>query len=39
MFLDGSSKLNKDFDVLKKDFDTLLSGVKKDGLKLNVDIF
>jgi phospholipid/cholesterol/gamma-HCH transport system substrate-binding protein len=39
MFLDRSSKLNKDFDVLKKDFDTLLSGVKKDGLKLNVDIF
>ena len=39
MFLDESSKLNKNFDILKKDFDALLSGVKKDGLKLNVDIF
>ena len=39
MFLDKSSKFHKDFDLLQKDFDALLSGVKKDGLKLNVDIF
>ncbi len=38
-FLDESSKMNKDFEVLKKDVDAMLRGVKKDGLKLNVDIF
>lgn len=39
MFRDKSSQLNKNLDLLQKDFDALLSGVKKDGLKLNVDIF
>ena len=39
MFRDEHSKLNKEFDLLQKDFDAMLSGVKKDGLKLNVDIF
>ena len=39
MFCDESSKLNKNLDLLQKDFDAMLSGVKKDGLKLNVDIF
>ena len=39
MFRDESSKLNKNLDLLQKDFDAMLSGVKKDGLKLNVDIF
>jgi phospholipid/cholesterol/gamma-HCH transport system substrate-binding protein len=39
LFRDESSKINREFDLLKKDFDSLLEGVKKDGLKLNVDIF
>ena len=39
MFRDEHSKLNKEFDLLQKDFDAMLSSVKKDGLKLNVDIF
>jgi len=39
MFRDESSKLNKDFDILQKDFNDMLDGVKKEGLKLNVDIF
>ena len=39
MFRDEHSKLNKEFDLLQKDFDAMLSAVKKDGLKLNVDIF
>ena len=38
-FRDETSRLNKDLDNLKKDFEAMLSGVKKDGLKLNVDIF
>ena len=39
MFRDKASRLNKDFDSLKKDFEEMLDGVKKEGLKLNVDIF
>jgi len=39
MFRDESSKLNRDFEALKKDFDALINGVKADGLKLNIDIF
>ena len=39
LFQDESSKVNREFDKLKKDFDSLIEGVKKDGLKLNVDIF
>ena len=39
MFRDESSRLNHDFESLKKDFDALINGVKADGLKLNVDIF
>ena len=39
MFRDKASQLNKDFDSLKKDFEEMLDGVKKEGLKLNVDIF
>ena len=38
-FLDESSKLKVDFDALRHDFDTMLNDVKKNGLKLNVDIF
>ena len=39
MFRDESSRLNRDFEALKKDFDALINGVKADGLKLNIDIF
>ena len=39
LFRDESSKINREFDKLKKDFETMIEGVKKDGLKLNVDIF
>ena len=39
MFRDKASRLNKDFDSLKKNFEEMLDGVKKEGLKLNVDIF
>ena len=39
LFLKESSRLNKDFDKLKADFEALFEGVKKNGLKLNVDIF
>ena len=39
MFLDESSKLKKNFDTLQKDFDLLFKDLKKNGLKLNVDIF
>ena len=39
MFLDEASKLKVDFDALRNDFDTMLSDLKKNGLKLNVDIF
>ena len=39
MFKEESSRLNENFDTLKGDFDALLDGVKKSGLKLNVDIF
>ena len=39
VFRDKASQLNKDFDSLKKDFEEMLDGVKKEGLKLNVDIF
>jgi len=38
-FLDESSRLNKDIEILKNDFETMLKTVKKTGLKLNVDIF
>lgn len=39
MFLDEASKLKVDFDALRNDFDVMLSDLKKNGLKLNVDIF
>ena len=39
LFRDESSKINREFDKLKKDFESMIEGVKKDGLKLNVDIF
>ena len=39
LFRDESSEINREFDKLKKDFETMIEGVKKDGLKLNVDIF
>ena len=39
MFKDESSSLNRDFDVLAKDFNDMIAEVKKSGLKLNVDIF
>ena len=39
LFLEESSRLNKDFDQLKTDFDAMFEGVKQSGLKLNVDIF
>ena len=39
LFRDESSGINREFDALKKDFDSMLEGVKKNGLKLNVDIF
>lgn len=39
MFRDESSRLNRNFEALKKDFDALINGVKADGLKLNIDIF
>ena len=39
LFRDESFKINREFDKLKKDFETMIEGVKKDGLKLNVDIF
>ena len=39
MFFDESSKINKDFDDLKKNFESMLEELKKTGLKLNVDIF
>ena len=38
-FRNESSQLNKDFELLKKDFESMIEGVKKSGLKLNVDIF
>ena len=34
-----SSEINEEVDRLKKNFDALIEGVKKSGLKLNVDIF
>ena len=39
MFKDESSSLNRDFDMLAKDFNDMIAEVKKSGLKLNVDIF
>ena len=39
LFRDESSRINREFDKLKKDFESMIEGVKKDGLKLNVDIF
>ena len=39
LFRKESSKINKEFDLLKTDFDALFEGLKKSGLKLNVDIF
>ena len=38
-FRNETSQLNKDFDTLAKDFNTMLTGVKKSGLKINLDIF
>ena len=38
-FKDDSSKLNKELDSLKKNFTSMISGVRADGLKLNVDVF
>lgn len=34
-----SSEINEEVDLLKKNFDAMIDGVKKSGLKLNVDIF
>lgn len=34
-----SSEINEEVDRLKKNFDAMIDGVKKSGLKLNVDIF
>ena len=34
-----SSDINEEVDRLKKNFDAMIDGVKKSGLKLNVDIF
>lgn len=39
LFRKESSRINKEFDLLKTDFDALFEGLKKSGLKLNVDIF
>lgn len=39
LFLEESSKVKEDFDTLMKDFKVLLQDLKKNGLKLNVDIF
>ena len=33
------SQINEEVDLLKKNFDALIDGVKSSGLKLNVDIF
>ena len=33
------SQINEEVDLLKKNFDALIAGVKSSGLKLNVDIF
>ena len=33
------SQINDEVDLLKKNFDALIAGVKSSGLKLNVDIF
>ena len=34
-----ASQLNRDFELLKKDFNETITGVKKSGLKINLDIF
>lgn len=39
LFRKESSRINREFDLLKTDFDALFEGLKKSGLKLNVDIF
>ena len=39
LFKNRASEINEDVDLLKKNFDAMIDGVKKSGLKLNVDIF
>jgi phospholipid/cholesterol/gamma-HCH transport system substrate-binding protein len=39
LLLEESSKLKNDLEILKKDFKVLFEDLKKNGLKLNVDIF
>lgn len=39
MFKEESSQMNQDFEKLAKDFNDMVDGLKKSGLKLNVDIF
>ena len=39
LFWDESSELNVSFNILEKDFKTMIGDLKKNGLKLNVDIF
>ena len=38
-FKEESSKLNKELESLKKNFTSMISGVRANGLKLNVDVF
>ena len=38
-FRNETSMLNKDFDILAEDFDKMITGVRKSGLKINLDIF
>ena len=38
-FKTNFSQINEEIDLLKKNFDALIAGVKSSGLKLNVDIF
>ena len=39
LYKNQSSQINEEVDLLKKNFDALIAGVKSSGLKLNVDIF
>ena len=39
LFKNRASEINEDVELLKKNFDAMIDGVKKSGLKLNVDIF